>query len=184
RERLREELMLALCRAGRQVDALAAYRAARETFVEELGVEPGPELRALEQRILNQDDELFAPPPAAAVPRRQMRKLVTVLFADVVSATGEAVNVAARLQQSAAPGEIVLGAPTARLIGHAARLEPLGELALRGRPEPLAAFRLLDLPQAAPAFERRLDAPLVGREGELTRLHEAFALAVRERTLV
>src|SRR5207253_2328350 len=87
RERLREQLMLALCRAGRQADALAAYRAARETFVEELGVEPGPDLRALEQRILNQDVLLFGLPQVAAGPRRQQRKLVTVLFADVADST-------------------------------------------------------------------------------------------------
>ena len=59
RERLRRQLMLALYRAGRQPDALAAYRDARAALAE-LGLEPGPELRNLEQAILNQDPALDA----------------------------------------------------------------------------------------------------------------------------
>ncbi|HZB86942.1 MAG TPA: BTAD domain-containing putative transcriptional regulator, partial [Gaiellaceae bacterium] len=62
REGLRARLMLALYRAGRQAEALEAYREARELLVEELGVEPGDELRRLEQAILRQDPAL-APPP-------------------------------------------------------------------------------------------------------------------------
>jgi predicted ATPase len=60
RERLRGQLMLALYRSGRQADALAAYRAARATLVEKLGIEPGPALRRLERSILDQDPELDA----------------------------------------------------------------------------------------------------------------------------
>ena len=52
--------MLALYRSGRQADALAAYRAARETLVADLGIEPGPALRRLERAILDQDPELDA----------------------------------------------------------------------------------------------------------------------------
>lgn len=69
RERLRGQLMLALYRSGRQADALAAYRAARETFVDELGIEPGPALRRLERAVLDQDPALDArtvDPPVAA----------------------------------------------------------------------------------------------------------------------
>ena len=59
RERLAAQLMLALYRSGRQGDALASYRKLRSTLVEELGLEPGPELRELEQRILRQDAALL-----------------------------------------------------------------------------------------------------------------------------
>lgn len=60
-ERLRGQLVLALYRSGRQADALQAYRDARETLVEELGLEPSPSLQRLEKAILNQDPSLAAP---------------------------------------------------------------------------------------------------------------------------
>jgi DNA-binding SARP family transcriptional activator/pimeloyl-ACP methyl ester carboxylesterase len=63
RERLRRQLMLALYGSGRQADALAAYHDARQTLVDELGIEPGEELRELERRILRHDDDLLPRPP-------------------------------------------------------------------------------------------------------------------------
>jgi DNA-binding SARP family transcriptional activator/tetratricopeptide (TPR) repeat protein len=61
RERFTWLLMTALYRDGRQVEALDVYRTARATLVEELGLEPGPELRALEQRILNGEPDQLSP---------------------------------------------------------------------------------------------------------------------------
>ena len=67
RERLRAQLMIALYRSGRHADALAAFRNARDVL-DELGLEPGPELRELEQRILVHDPALAAPGPAEQAP--------------------------------------------------------------------------------------------------------------------
>jgi class 3 adenylate cyclase/tetratricopeptide (TPR) repeat protein len=81
--------MLALYRSGRQAEALEAYRAARETLVEELGIEPSPELQRLEQSILRHDAELDLSEEAPHIegPPGERRKTVTVFFADVVDST-------------------------------------------------------------------------------------------------
>jgi DNA-binding SARP family transcriptional activator len=68
RERLRGQLILALYRAGRQAEALETYRETRRVLVEELGIEPSPELRELEQAILRQDPSLAAAPMPSAQP--------------------------------------------------------------------------------------------------------------------
>ncbi|HEX9993530.1 MAG TPA: BTAD domain-containing putative transcriptional regulator [Acidimicrobiales bacterium] len=70
RERLRAQHLLALYRCGRQADALQAYQDARRVLGEELGLEPGPELRRLEQAVLAQDPALDPPaaPTSAAGP--------------------------------------------------------------------------------------------------------------------
>ncbi|MEU4172810.1 BTAD domain-containing putative transcriptional regulator [Streptomyces sp. NPDC026665] len=67
RERLRALLMLSLYRCGRQAEALDVYRDTREALVQELGIEPGPELQELHRRLLSADPALAAPPePQAA----------------------------------------------------------------------------------------------------------------------
>jgi YVTN family beta-propeller protein len=80
RERLRGQLMLALYRSGRQAEALQVYRESRGYLVEELGIEPGPGLRAMERAILRQDEVLVLPdsgdvatatPPGDSPPARE-----------------------------------------------------------------------------------------------------------------
>jgi predicted ATPase/DNA-binding SARP family transcriptional activator len=66
RERFHALLMIALYRSGRQADALAAYRIARDALIDELGVEPGPELRALELAVLRQEPGLMGVTLASA----------------------------------------------------------------------------------------------------------------------
>ena len=97
-------------------------------------------------------------------------------------ATGDAVNVAARLEQAAGAGEVLIGAATERLVRDAVRTEVVEPLALKGKREPVPAFRLLELLDAVPAYTRRIDAPFVGREEELEKLRDALATAVETRS--
>ena len=107
RERPRGQLMLALYRSGRQAEALAVYRDGRRALVEELGLEPGRDLQELEQAMLRQDPALDSerrtaarPPPGdrvlvgseaepsrPATEMREERKVVSVLFVDLVGFT-------------------------------------------------------------------------------------------------
>jgi YVTN family beta-propeller protein len=95
RERLCGLLMLALYRSGEQAKALEAYRELRRRLDEELGIEPGPALRELERKILNQDQSLAAPPPAQKLdkPRsrsRALRVVVAVALVVLVAASSAA----------------------------------------------------------------------------------------------
>jgi class 3 adenylate cyclase/predicted ATPase len=98
--------------------------------------------------------------------------------------TGEAVNVGKRLQQAAAPGEIVLGPVTVSLVGDRVESEVVGPLELRGRAEPLPAARVVALASDEPALARGDRAPLVGRRRELRRLRAAYTRARDKRRAV
>ena len=107
-----------------------------------------------------------------------------VITGDGAVASGEVRRTALGLERSAATGEILLTDATRRLVPAAARVEAIEPVELRGRTRPLRAWRLVDLVEGAPAFDRRLETPLVGRAYELEQLRGALARAVRERILV
>jgi DNA-binding SARP family transcriptional activator/class 3 adenylate cyclase len=303
-ERLRAHFMVALYRSARHAEALETYRAYRRLLSEELGLEPSPGLRSLEQAILRQDDSLgpiieltpraaaqaepSQPAPAetaalSARPHEDERRPVTVLFADIVGSTalgerlepdeakvlvgecvtmmgravdeyggtvqayqgdgicayfgvpsaheddperaaraalrilevvrgysgdiesawgisgfavrvginsgpaavgfvgavrpeavalGDATNVAARLQAAAEPGTIVVGRETSRRLAGRFVLEPIGELVVKGRDEPVPAARLLRAKEREP---RSATTPMYGRDRELEQLHAVVA---------
>ena len=96
--------------------------------------------------------------------------------------TGDAVNVAARLEQAAASGETLIGAETRSLVRDAVRVEAVEPLALKGKSEPVVAFRLLEVLLDSEALARHLETPLVGRERERQRLWRDYEDAVADRT--
>ncbi|HEX9381200.1 MAG TPA: adenylate/guanylate cyclase domain-containing protein [Gaiellaceae bacterium] len=97
-------------------------------------------------------------------------------------ATGDAVNVAARLEQAASPSEVLLGEETFRLTREGVEVERVEPLDLKGKREPVTAFRLVAVLPDARVTARRADASMVGRERELDRLHDAFSQALRDRS--
>jgi class 3 adenylate cyclase/tetratricopeptide (TPR) repeat protein len=96
--------------------------------------------------------------------------------------TGDPVNVAKRLEEAARTGEILIGESTRGLVANAALLEPREELTVKGKSGPVVAWNVLGIIAGAPAYARRLDAPLVGREEELQRLREIFATVASQRS--
>ena len=101
--------------------------------------------------------------------------------ADQNLATGDAVNVAARLEQNAPAGEILIGEVTYELVKQQVEVERL-ELTLKGKPEPVPAFRLIDVRSEPAPVLAAAAAPFVGRDAEMDVLRGAFAEVVGNRT--
>jgi predicted ATPase/class 3 adenylate cyclase len=107
---------------------------------------------------------------------------VVVDTTDSTFATGEAVNLAARLQQAAAPGEIFIGPATRSLALGSIEVEEVAPLEVKGRAQPLSAWRVVSAAdRAQPARAAVAAAPLIGREAELELLGNTFDRAVRGR---
>jgi class 3 adenylate cyclase/tetratricopeptide (TPR) repeat protein len=130
---------------------------------------------------LHEDDALRAVRAAAemrdALPELGLDGRIGVMTGEVVTgteerlATGDAVNVASRLEQAAQPGEVLIGQPTLALVRDAVDVEPVEPLELKGKSEPVPAYRLVGV-HAVP--ERRYGEPFVGREHELSTLRGAW----------
>ncbi len=95
--------------------------------------------------------------------------------------TGDAVNVAARLEQAAQPSEILLGPVTWHLVRDAVEAEAVGPLELKGKSERVNAYRLLAIRAGAEPHARRFGMPMVGRDADLAILRGALDAAVAER---
>ena len=155
REGLHAQLMLALYRAGRQADALEAYRRVRHSLVEELGLEPGRELQRLESAILAQDSALdlpgapAAPPPPANPPLPEPLTPLLGREADLESAAALLAEPGVRLLTVTGPGGIGktrIGLELARRLGErfegGARFVPLAAIDAPARVVPAIAQAL------------------------------------------
>jgi len=107
---------------------------------------------------------------------------VVVGGGDDTLVTGDAVNVAARLEQAAASDEILIGAGTRLLVRDAVRVETVEPLALKGKASLVEAYRLLAVIGGAAPLARHPETPLVGRERERGRLWRDYEDAVADRT--
>ena len=95
--------------------------------------------------------------------------------------SGDAVNVAARLEQAAAAGEVLIGVETYRLVRDFASADPVEPVTAKGKTEPVPAYRVTEVALGASVSARRLDAPMVGRQRQRRLLSDAFEQAVEER---
>jgi class 3 adenylate cyclase/tetratricopeptide (TPR) repeat protein len=138
--------------------------------------------------ITHEDDALRAVRAATqmldALPELGVHVRIGVNTGEVVTgteerlATGDAVNVAARLEQAAKADEVLVGEATFALVRDAVEVEPVEPLALKGKTEPVTAYRLLRVHEAV---ERRHEALFVGRGRELALLRETWARVRGER---
>jgi DNA-binding SARP family transcriptional activator len=111
RERPRALQMLALYRCGRQADALAAYRLARATLVDQLGIEPGAQLQELERAILQHDPALDLEPARRRASESRAR--IILVAALELEAAATLMRLAEPLARIAGPHEIVLASTVA-----------------------------------------------------------------------
>ncbi|WP_231972758.1 BTAD domain-containing putative transcriptional regulator [Mycobacterium sp. E3305] len=154
RERRWGQLMLALYRAGRQGEALGAYQRARALLADELGVDPGPELRRLEAAIVAQDSSLETP---AAQQLSSVTRAVTFLLTDIEGSTAAwEADAAAMAVALARHDELVEQVVTSR-----------GGRLIKTRGEGDATFSVFDRPSAAAAAAIELQDAIV---------HEPWAL--------
>jgi class 3 adenylate cyclase len=96
-------------------------------------------------------------------------------------ATGDAVNTAARLEQAAAPGSVLIGEQTYRLVRDAVLVEPVDPVLAKGKAEPVAAYRLLSVHDVDHGRRRRQDRSLIGRDREARLLVDALDRTLETR---
>ncbi len=140
--------------------------------------------------VVHEDDALRAVRAARemqeALPGLGVQARIGVNTGEVVTgtaerlATGDAVNVAARLEQAASPGVVLIGEETFRLVRDAVRVEGVPSLELKGKSRPVVAYRLLDVKETGE--RRQPSASMIGRERELDRLTDALAQAAEDRS--
>ncbi len=136
--------------------------------------------------VVHEDDALRAARSAVemrdALSELGVEGRIGVMTGEVVTGTenwlaGDAVNVAARLEQAAQPGEVLLGEPTLALVREAVEVEPVEPLELKGKSEPVPAYRLLRVIETR---ERRYDTRFIGRKRELATVRAAWERAQME----
>jgi class 3 adenylate cyclase/tetratricopeptide (TPR) repeat protein len=133
--------------------------------------------------VVHEDDALRAVRAAVdmrdALPELGLEGRIGVMTGEVVTGAedwlaGDAVNVAARLEQAAQPGEVLLGEPTLVLVRDTVEVEPVEPLELKGKSAPVPAYRLL---RVLDATERQHETRFVGRERELGIVQSAWERA-------
>jgi class 3 adenylate cyclase/tetratricopeptide (TPR) repeat protein len=139
--------------------------------------------------VVHEDDALRALRAAAemreALPELGLHGRIGVTTGEVVTgteerlATGDALNVAARLEQAAQPDEILIGEETLRLTRDAVEVHTIAPLTLKGKARPVTAYRLVSV-HGEKDLARRPSTPMVGRETELRRLRDAYDQAIRD----
>ena len=148
-------------------DALRAVRAAAETRAVLAALNDDLEARfgvRLTNRTGVNTGEVVAGDPIAG------QRLVT----------GDTVNVAARLEQAAPPNDVLIGSLTYSLVRDAVSVEAVEPLTLKGKAQPVPAYRLLEV-HGVDGVQRRHDVPLVGREDELQAVRSAVDAAIANR---